>query len=104
MFELDPKLKDAKVIISWIPDPDFLPTGVTFVNPTCSISIYKNSKTPDPNPSAMLSGSAELSEDEKSIRQLIVGGVPGAKYVIEFFADFSDTIQRDGVRATIEVE
>lgn len=105
MFEgLSTKLKSAKIVISWVPDADFLPAGVTFANPAVSISIHRSSPVRDDNPDSMLSGSPQLSEDSRSVQQLIVGGVSGAKYVLEYLADFSDGIQRDGVRALLEVE
>lgn len=107
MFELDPKLQDARVVISWIPDADFFPDSVTFQAPfTVTAENYttaKYSRPVDPNPSAILSGSPQLSGDSLSVSQLIVGGVRGCKYLLRFMAAFSDGVQRDGVEAVIEV-
>lgn len=104
MFQLSNKLAGAKIVMSWVPDSDFLPDGVTFLNPAVSIEVYKFSPVKDPDVAAMLSGSPQLSLDSKSILQLVIGGVRGCKYELEFIADFSDGVQRDGVLATFEVE
>lgn len=105
MFELSPKLRAAKIVVTWKPDDDFFPDGVTFDDPpSVSIEIYRSSPVRDDNPGAMLSGGAQLSDDKKQVLQLLVDGTPGAKYVLTYLAPFSDGVQRDGVRALIEVE
>jgi len=104
MFELDPKLASAEIIISWIPDADFFPAGVTFTTATVTIRTSPYSKVRDDNPNAMLSGGPQVAGDGLSVKQLVIGGVPGAKYILEYLANFSDGIQRDGEQATIEVQ
>lgn len=110
MFELSPKLQEARIVITWEPDADFFPDGVTFLydsNLSVTIENYRDAKynkNIDPDPEAMLVGSPQLSVDNLKMNQIIEGGVRGAKYLLTFLANFTDGVQRDGVQAVIEVE
>lgn len=109
LFELDPKLQGATVVITWEPKPGFFPDGVTFVwDSSLSVTVenYTGAKykaVVDPDPGAMLIGSPQISADNLKMNQIITGGLKGAKYLLTYFANFSDGIQRDGVQAILEV-
>jgi hypothetical protein len=109
MFELDPKLEGERIVVTWEPDTDFFPDGVTFLYDSSlavTVENYKDAKynkVVDPSPDDMLVGSPQLSTDNLKMNQIIEGGLKGAKYLLKFYANLTDGTQRVGVQAVIEV-
>ena len=83
------KLVSAKLFrgVDWTKTGGF-PAGVTIVGAAVSVAVHPLSEVIDPNPSALIFGTPVF--DDYRIAVVLIGGVPGCRYVITFTPTLSD--------------